>query len=226
MSEWTLQNLRVTLVHPGREERVTVQSDRLRLRVTSESVTVAPSATHPVDNAAAAKAERGDMPATAEEFTAYDAVAERERARDGEPDKTVLRRLMKRVRQRIADGECEKYVLAVFAVDFIQARTEAILLRLAGWDVVPLLLDRPALAVVGRGSVIAVRDTMGRLAIHPDRQGTLNHLFFHLHDAESKTLGLRDAIRIEPSNLRRLARFAEALWARARKVSSLRSTIS
>ena len=224
MSDWTVENVRVTLVHPGRGERVIVQSSRSSLRVTSEVQVAAASATRPADDAAAAKAERGDTPATAEEFSAYDVIAARERTRDSEPDKAVLRQLMKRARQRIADGECEQYVLAVFAVNFIQTRTEAILLRLAGWDVVPLLLDKPALAVLASGSVIAVRDTMGRLAIHPDRQGTMNKLFVDLHDAESKTLHLTSVIRIEPSNQRRLVRFAEALWPRARKVESLRST--
>jgi hypothetical protein len=85
---------------------------------------------------------------------------------------------MKAIDKDFAAGYFERTVMSNLGLEYVDTRAEAILLRKRSWDAVPLLLDRPALAVVAGSSVVALRDSMGRLAIHPDRRGTLNQLPF------------------------------------------------
>jgi hypothetical protein len=122
-------------------------------------------------------AEGGEAPELLADFLAYDVVAAAQRSVDAQPDAQVLRELWRHVDAQFAQGYNELSVFHNFAVEYIDARTEAIFLRDAGWDVVPLLLERPALAIVAGGHVVAVRDWRGWLKIHPERRGTLNHLF-------------------------------------------------
>jgi hypothetical protein len=81
-------------------------------------------------------------------------------------------------RRRLSRGYREQLILTNYGLEYVETRAEAIVLRAYGWDAVPLLLVRPALAVVAAGMTVALRDWFGRLAIHPARRGTLNHLHF------------------------------------------------
>ena len=64
--------------------------------------------------------------------------------------------------------------------------------------------------------MIALRDTMGGLAIHPARRGTLSHLHADLDRAEARILALREVIHIETDTKERLAAYARSLWKHAR----------
>jgi hypothetical protein len=164
------------------------------------------------------RARRGELPDTALEFAAYEPIVARERGLDAQSDAAVLDRLCEHIDGRIARGdEPERTVLAMLGDDYVNARTEAILLRQGGWDAVPLLLRKPALAVVLEGAVVAVRDTKGRLATHPLKPGELNHLRFDVDRAEIHTADLRDAVDIEDRTTDGLLRFARAVWSLARK---------
>jgi len=164
------------------------------------------------------RAKRGELPDTLIEFAAYDAIVRRERRLDSQSDAAVLRRLRKHIEARIArDLEPDRTVLAMLGDDYVNARTEAILLRQGGWDAVPLLLLKPALAIVLQGSVVAVRDTRGRLSTHPLKPGELNHLRVDVDKAEIRTAYLRDAVDIEDRTTDGLLRSAQALWSLARK---------
>ncbi len=167
---------------------------------------------------ARARATRGELPDTVIEFAAYDPIIARERRHDAQPDEVVLLQLQDRITQRVARGhDPEVTVLAMLGDDYVLARTESILLRHAGWDAVPLMLAKPALAVALGGVVMAVRDTMGRLATHPLRPGEFNHLRADISKAEIRTLYLRDAVDIPPDAKDRLVHFATALWMSARE---------
>ena len=168
------------------------------------------------DMVARKAATRGELPETAREFAAYDALVARERARDAEPDERVWQRLWVQIDRRVRRGTKELEALANFGLDYVNARGEALLLRGAGWDALALLLARPALVVLAAGSVVAVRDTFGRFAIHPGRRGTLNHLAADLSRAEREVLHLREVIDIPLGTKARLGRFALELWARVR----------
>ena len=164
------------------------------------------------------RATRGELPDTVIEFAAYDPIVARERRQESRSDAAILRQLRTRVEERVARGrEPERTTLAMFADDYVNARTEAILLRHAGWDAVPLMLGKPALAVAICGAVVAVRDTKGRLAIHPLQAGQLNHLRADFDKAEIRTAYLRDAVDLPHDTADETMRFAAALWASARE---------
>lgn len=158
----------------------------------------------------------GQRPELDVDFLAYDAVVASQRLLDDQTDAKVLRELRRRVDLQFAEGATELSVFHNFAVEYIDARTEAIFLRDAGWDAVPLLLDRPALAILIGGHVVAVRDWRGSLSIHAERKGTLNHLYAHLREAEEKLLQLRDLIDSDRDTKERLTKYARAMWRRAR----------
>lgn len=165
------------------------------------------------------RARGGERPVHALDFLAYDALAASERPLDAQTDKQVMGQLMRHVDAQFAEGHNEHSVLRNFAVEYIDARTESIFLRDAGWDVVPLLLERPALVVIASGHVVAVRDWRGGLTIHEDRRGTLNHLFADLGQAEDRLLKLREVLDIDPDTKERLAKYAFAMWKEARRTS-------
>lgn len=163
------------------------------------------------------RAEAGEVPDTADDFAAYHPIVDRERRHDAESDKAVLARLMKAIDKDFAAGYFERTVMSNLGLEYVDTRAEAILLRkLRGWDAVPLLLGRPALAVVAGNSVVALRDSMGRLAIHPDRRGTLNQLHFDLSKVEDKIMHLREDMNLEWNTKERLDQYARSLWRRAR----------
>ena len=168
-------------------------------------------------------AESGERPDIPADFLAYDDVTAAQRLLDAQTDTQVVKALMRKVDAEFAQGHNELSVFHNFAVEYIDARTEAILLRDAGWDVVPLLLERPALAIVAGGHVVAVRDWRGGLSIHPDRRGTLNHLFADLRQAEEKLLDLREVIKNERNTKERLLKYAAAMWKHARKAVRLQT---
>ena len=100
------------------------------------------------------------------------------------------------------------------------ARAEAMLLRERGWDAVALLITgAPAIAIIASGTVVAVRNHMGGLHIHPYRRGTLNHLYADMRKAEEKVLALIERMKAPaPKNTKEtLAPFATELWRLARK---------
>ena len=166
---------------------------------------------------AARKAEVGEEPETAVEFAAYNPVVDRERQHDGGTDKAALARLMKAIDKDFAAGYNEKTVLSNVGLEYVDARAEAIMLRtLRRWDAVPLLLNRPAIAFVAGGTVVALRGSMGSLVIHPERRGTLNQIHFDLTKVEDKIIHLREIMNAEWNTKERLERYAKSLWRRAR----------
>jgi hypothetical protein len=165
------------------------------------------------------RARSGERPTYKPEFLAYDALAAAERLVDAQPDKQVLVDLLRRVDAQFAEGYNERSVIHNFAVEYVDTRTEAIFLRDAGWDAVPLLLERPALVVVAGGHVVAVRDWRGGLTIHPERRGTLNHLFADLDRAEERLLHLREVLDLYPDTKEQLVKYANATWKQARKAA-------
>ncbi len=165
------------------------------------------------------RARGGERPTYKPDFLAYDTLTTGQRLVDAQPDKEVMAQLLRRVDGQFAEGYSERSVIHNFAVEYVDTRTEAIFLRDAGWDVVPLLLERPALVVVAGGHVVAVRDWRGGLTIHPDRKGTLNHLFADLDRAEEKLLQLREVLDLYPDTKEQLVKYAYATWKQARKAS-------
>ncbi len=163
------------------------------------------------------KAEAGDDPETAVEFAAYKPIVDRERPYDTGTDKAALSRLMEAIDKDFAAGYAERTVLSNLGLEYVDARAEGIMLRtLRGWDAVPLLLDSPALAFVIANSVVALRGSMGRLSIHPERAGTLNQLHVDLFKVEEKIVHLREDMELEWNTKERLDRYARSLWRRAR----------
>jgi len=166
------------------------------------------------------RARGGEVPDTAEDFAAYNAIVERERPRDVMKDGAVLKRLSLRIDRQLAQGGPEWSVFQNTAREYVLARAEAMLLRGRGWDAVALLITgAPAIAVVASATVVAVRTLMGGLYIHPYRRGTINHLYADLRKAEEKVLALIAKMKApEPKNTKEtLARFATELWRLARK---------
>ena len=167
-------------------------------------------------------AEGGETPETAEEFAAYDPVVARERKHDAGTDKAVLERLMQQIDADFRAGYREQLILVNFGLEYVETRAEAIVLRSYGWDAVPLQLDRPALAVIAANTTVALRDSFGRLAIHPTRRGTLNHLHTDMFKVEAKVQHLSQEINLPRDTKERLGVLAKALWKRARATTARR----
>ena len=165
------------------------------------------------------RARAGERPILVGDFRGYDALAASQRHLDAQTDKEVLAQLLRRVDGQFAEGYNERSVIQNFAVEYADARTEAIFLRDAGWDAVPLLLERPALVIVASGHVVAVRDWRGGLTIHPERRGTLIHLYADLERAEEKLLHLREVLALYPDTREQLVRYAYATWKQAREAA-------
>jgi hypothetical protein len=172
------------------------------------------------------RARGGERPDTAEDFAAYDPIVARERRRDAGTDKAVLEQLMQQVDADFRRGYREELILTNYGLEYVETRAEAIVLRAYGWDAVPLLLVRPALAVVAAGMTVALRDWFGRLAIHPARRGTLNHLHFDIDRVETEVQDLRQALDLPHNTKERLAHHAQALWKRARVAARQRDSRS
>ena len=168
------------------------------------------------------RAETGERPHTAEDFAAYNPVVAREREQDAGADEAVLERLMQRIDADFRAGYREQLVLVNFGREYVETRAEAIVLRAYGWDAVPLQLDRPALAFVADRTTVALRDWFGRLAIHPDRRGTLNHLQADISKVEAKVQHLSEVLGLPHDTKERLGALATALWKRARAAAAHR----
>ena len=166
------------------------------------------------------RARGGERPDDAADFLAYDAIAATQRLLDARPDPQVVKELLRRVDVQFSEGYAEWAVFGNFAVEYVDTRSESILLREVGWDAVPLLLDCPAMAIIASGHVVAVRDQMGWLNIDPERRGTLNQLYFDLQRAEDEVVHFREVIGIKPNTKERLAKYAVAMWKHARKLRS------
>ena len=164
------------------------------------------------------RARTGDRPEDPADYLAYDGVVASQRVLDARPDPQIIQQLMRAVDAQFSDGYAEWAVFGNFAVEYVDTRTESILLR-DGWDAVPLLVDRPALAIIANGHVVAVRDQMGSLKIHPDHRGALSGLHADLHRAEAKVLHFREVIDIDPNTKERLTKYASAMWRHARKAT-------
>jgi hypothetical protein len=171
-----------------------------------------------VDRELVRRAEAGRTPTGVHAFAAYVGVAERERSVDALPDEEILERLSALIQADFATGRyAEQSVLDNLGREYVLARGEAMFLRLRGWDAVPLLVDAPALAiVVGGGKVIAVRTHMGHLVIHPERRGTINHLYADVRRAEEDIEAILEDLTLETNTKERLVRFALAVWDAAR----------
>ena len=166
------------------------------------------------------RARGGEAPDTAEDFAAYNAIVERERPRELLKDAAVLKRLHARIDRQLAEGGPEWDVFQNTAREYVLARAEAMLLRERGWDAVALLITGgPAIAIIASGAVVAVRNHMGGLHIHPYRRGTLNHLYADMRKAEERVLALMEKMKAPaPKNTKEtLAPFAAELWRLARK---------
>lgn len=162
----------------------------------------------------------GEPPETADDFAAYNAIVARERPRDVMKDGAVLKRLDRRIDRLFAEGTVEWSVFQNTAREYVLARAEAMLLRQRGWDAVALLITgAPAIAIVASSTVVAVRNLLGGLHIHPYRRGTLNHLHADMRKAEEKVVELMAAMKApEPKNTKAtLTPFAIELWKLARK---------
>ena len=166
------------------------------------------------------RARGGEAPDTAEDFAAYNAIVERERPRELLKDAAVLKRLHARIDRQLAEGGPEWDVFQNTAREYVLVRAEAMLLRERGWDPVALLIPgAPAIAIIASGAVVAVRDAMGGLHIHPYRRGTLNHLYADMRKAEERVLALMEKMKAPaPKNTKEtLTPFAAELWRLARK---------
>lgn len=165
------------------------------------------------------RARGGEAPETTEDFAAYNAIVQRERPRELMKDAAVLRRLNTRIDRQLAEGGPEWDVFQNTAREYVLARAEAMLLRERGWDPVALLITGgPAIAIIASGTVVAVRNHMGGLYIHPYRRGTLNHLYADMRKAEEKVLALMETMKTALKNTKEtLAPFATELWKLARK---------
>lgn len=173
------------------------------------------------------RAEVGRRPTGAHAFAAYAGVALRERGVDALNDDVLIERLSALIQADFATGRyTEQSVLSNFGREYVLARAEAMFLRQRGWDAVPLLVDSPALVVLVGGNVIAVRTTMGHLAIHPERRGTLNHLYADVRKAEVDTESLLDEVILEWNTKERLIRFAYAIWDAARSKIAARQGLN
>jgi hypothetical protein len=163
------------------------------------------------------RAEEGRIPTGVHAFSAYDGVVQRERGVDALRDDEIVERLSALIQADFATGRyTEQSVLDNFGREYVLTRAEAMFLRVRGWDAVPLLVDSPALAVVIGGKVTAVRSATGRLIIHPERRGTLNHLYADSRRAEEDIEGLLEELELESNTKERLIHLALALWEAAR----------
>lgn len=159
------------------------------------------------------RAEAGRKPTGAHAFAAYMGVVLRERGVDALDDHDLIERLSALIQPDFAKGlYTEISVLSNLGREYVLTRAEAMFLRHRGWDPVPLLVDSPALAFIIGGNVIAVRTSMGHLAIHPERRGTINHLYADVRRAEEAVENLLDEIVLDYNTKERLIRFAYAIW--------------
>ena len=159
--------------------------------------------------------KRGAPPESAEAFAAYGRLVQRERPKDADTDKAVIHRLLARGEKMKGRGIDPEVDLTVY----VELRAEAVLLREAGWDAVPLLLREPALAVVVDDEVVGVEDVRGRLYM-ARMYGRAEQLRHDVTAARDRVEALTREIAES-----RLERFALALWSRVRAASAPRPAL-
>jgi hypothetical protein len=157
------------------------------------------------------RVKQGEPPRSADEFAMYGKIVARERPRDQEPDDIVIARIVARREKMKVRGRVTPDVAAWL---YAEARAMAILLRVAGWDAVPLLLREPALAVLTDGEVVAVMDALAEVYVASGFSQE-DRVRADLEQARQRVLALHIDMA-EP----RLERFANALWSRARAATA------
>jgi hypothetical protein len=176
----------------------------------------------------AERLKKGKRPKYDYDFAAYAALVPEERALDDQPDDVVVRRIQQRMTRMVeravakADAEARDDARAQaeaealeMALTFIRMRAEAVLLREAGWDAVPLLRRYPSLVVMARESTAAIRDWRGTVHL---RAG-----FAALGPITVETEKKIAAIEVTASGSR-IDRYAMAFWARARALAGASMT--
>ena len=161
----------------------------------------------------------GAVPDTTADFAAYAEIVAHERPLDAQPDAGVVERMARRIDRLLAQGESAAFALREQGREFVDARAEALLLRHNhGWDAVALYLTRPAIAVSTTKMVIAVRNDMGGLYMHPiwRMTGALNRLACNMFAVEARVQHLHESIDGDYRTKADLLRLATNLWARAR----------
>lgn len=161
----------------------------------------------------------GVAPDTAADFAAYSEIVAHERPRDAQPDSVVVKRMARRIDRLLAQGESNVFAVREQGREYVDARAEALLLRRNhGWDAVALYLTRPAIAVSTTETVIAVRNDMGGLYMHPmwRMTGALNRLACNMFAVEARVQHLHESIASDYRTKADLLRFATKLWSRAR----------
>jgi len=162
----------------------------------------------------------GAVPDTTADFAAYAEIVAHERPLDAQPDAGVVERMARRIDRLLAQGESAAFALREQGREFVDARAEALLLRHNhGWDAVALYLTRPAIAVSTTETVIAVRNDMGGLYMHPiwRMTGALNRLACNMFAVEARVQHLHESIDGDYRTKADLLRLATNLWARARE---------
>lgn len=162
----------------------------------------------------------GVPPDTAADFAAYAEIVAHERPRDAQPDRTVVKRMARRIDRLLAQGESVVLAVREQGREYVDARAEALLLRHNhGWDAVALYLTRPAIAVSPTETVIAVRNDMGGLYMHPmwRMTGALNRLACNMFAVEARVQHLSQSIDGDYRTKADLLRLATKLWSRARE---------
>ncbi len=161
----------------------------------------------------------GVAPDSSADFDAYAEIVAHERRRDAQPDSDVVSRMARRIDRLLAQGESAAFVLREQGREYVHARAEALLLRHAhGWDAVSLYLAYPAVAVCTTERVIAVRNHMGGLYMHPmwRMTGALNRLACDMFKVEARVEHLNESIDGDYRTKADLLQLATRMWARAR----------
>ena len=171
----------------------------------------------------AERLKKGKRPKYDYDFAAHAALVPEERAHDDQPDDVVIRRIQQRMTKMVerdiakveAGARAEARAQAEadglkMALTYIRMRAEAILLREAGWDAVPLLRRFPSLVVMARGSTAAIRDWRG--VVH------LRAGFGALGPVTVETEKKVAAIELTAA-ASQIDRYAMAFWARARALA-------
>jgi hypothetical protein len=160
------------------------------------------------------RAKRGLAPRSPEEFAAYGQLAARELKRDPAAEAEVIARVSKWLDRRLerAEGDEARAEVMAMAAAFAAIFAETVLLESAGRQAVPLLLRRPALAILERGELIAVRDAAGQVHITPAFTGDPQALRAQVMATQTQVRQLREGI----ADATRFDRHAHALWSRVR----------
>ena len=162
------------------------------------------------------RVKRGEPPVDAPDFWTYGELAERQRSRDAEADEAVIERVIARLGKLLAKGKGDAARAFAAMRAFGELRALAILARQGGLDAVPLLLQRPALALLRDGGLLAVASDSGQLAfsavVSEAGRGLVSRV---MEKAKGQLRGLRTGLA-EPTSEAGLRAYLTALWSRTR----------